>query len=93
MMTAMSARQSAFSSLETAPMTVAPNAAAHWHMIRPTPPAAAWIRMVRQRAAASTEPDQHVHGHALQQHCSGLLVANVVGQFDQPVGGDQPRLE
>jgi hypothetical protein len=37
-------------------------------------------------------PDQHVHGHALQQHCSGLLIANVVGQFDQPVGGDQPRL-
>ena len=34
------------SSLLTVPITVAPRCFAHWHMIRPTPPAAAWIRIV-----------------------------------------------
>src|SRR5262245_533200 len=30
-------------------MTVAPRCFAHWHIIRPTPPAAAWIRIVSPR--------------------------------------------
>jgi len=35
-----------FSSLPTVPITVAPSAFAHWHRMRPTPPAAACIRIV-----------------------------------------------
>jgi hypothetical protein len=33
---------SAFSSVLTVPIIVTPIALAHWHAIRPTPPAAAW---------------------------------------------------
>ncbi len=37
---------SAFSSVLTVPIIVTPSARAHWQAIRPTPPAAAWYRMV-----------------------------------------------
>ena len=37
---------SALAAVETTPITVAPRCLAHWHMIRPTPPAAACTRMV-----------------------------------------------
>ena len=33
---------SAFASVLTVPIMVTPSAFAHWHAIRPTPPAAAW---------------------------------------------------
>ena len=33
----------------TVPITVAPRCFAHWQTIRPTPPAAAWIRIVSPR--------------------------------------------
>lgn len=36
----------AFSFVETVPITVAPRAFAHWHSRDPTPPAAAWTRIV-----------------------------------------------
>src|SRR5215468_2472508 len=39
----------AFSSLPTVPITVAPSDFAHWQAMRPTPPAAAWNRMVSPR--------------------------------------------
>ena len=35
----------AFSRLPTVPITVAPRCLAHWHMIKPRPPAAACIRI------------------------------------------------
>ena len=34
--------------------TVAPNAAAHWHRISPTPPAAAWTRIVSPALSGRT---------------------------------------
>ena len=37
----MSLISSALFSVETVPITTAPNAFAHWHKIRPIPPAAA----------------------------------------------------
>ena len=37
---------SAFSSVLTVPIIVTPIARAHWQAIRPTPPAAAWYRIV-----------------------------------------------
>src|SRR5262252_453441 len=37
---------SAFSAVLTVPITRAPRCRAHWHIIKPTPPAAACIRMV-----------------------------------------------
>ena len=37
---------SAFSSELTTPIIVTPIARAHWQAIRPTPPAAAWYRIV-----------------------------------------------
>ncbi|MNY68195.1 hypothetical protein D3C86_2059150 [compost metagenome] len=36
----------AFSSVLTVPIIVTPIARAHWQAMRPTPPAAAWYRMV-----------------------------------------------
>ena len=40
------AASSAFSRVPTVPITVAPRCLAHWQAIVPTPPAAAWIRIV-----------------------------------------------
>lgn len=37
---------SAFSSVDTVPMTVSPSSLAHWQTMRPTPPAAAVSRIV-----------------------------------------------
>ncbi|MNW17477.1 hypothetical protein D3C71_2188920 [compost metagenome] len=36
----------AFSSVLTVPIIVTPMARAHWQAMRPTPPAAAWYRIV-----------------------------------------------
>ena len=81
---------SAFSSVETTPITVAPRCFAHWHRISPTPPAAACTTMVSPGFTAIGAADQVLRGHALQHHRGGGLEVDRVGQLHQPVGGDHP---
>ena len=76
----------------TVPMTVAPRCLAHWQAIEPTPPAAAWKRIVSPGFNAIGLAEQILRGEALEHHRGGLLIADAVGHLDQPAGGDQPRL-
>ncbi len=60
--------------------------------MRPTPPAAAWIRIVSPGLHLVRAADQVPRGHALQHHRRALLVGDAVGQFHQSVGRHDARL-
>ena len=68
------------------PITVAPRWFAHWQAIRPTPPAAAWIRQTVPLLHLVGAVNQVLHGHALEHHAGGLLVADIVGQLHRAIG-------
>ncbi len=53
----------------TVPIIVTPRWLAHWHAIRPTPPAAAWNRIVSPRLQFVSLAKQILNGKAFQQHC------------------------
>jgi hypothetical protein len=73
----------------TVPITVAPSAFAHWHRIRPTPPAA------RERGSSLPlhpwNAQQHAHGHALGIIAAGLSNEISSGSLTN-VGVDQRLL-
>src|SRR5689334_7328130 len=81
----------AFSSLPTVPMTVAPSAAAHWQASNPTPPAAAWKRIVA-RLDAKRAPEQATGRQALQKDCSRSLEVDLRRQFHGSCDVEQPGL-
>src|SRR5215831_8275358 len=79
----------AFSSLLTVPITVAPRCFAHWHMMRPTPPAAAWTKIV------SPGPTLYVSCRRQRAVIPGIIIAAGValieagrGGIDAPPGND-----
>ena len=61
-------------------------------MIRPTPPAAAWTRIVSPVCDREDRAKQHLRGHSLEHHRRRLLGRDSVGQLHHPVGVDQPLL-
>ena len=53
-------------------MAVAPRCFAHWPTIRPTPPAAAWNRIVSPGLHGVGLAQQILRGHALEHHGGGV---------------------
>ena len=88
---------SPLSSRSTVPMTVARSAFAHWHMISPTPPAAAWTKCIAGLHVVN-RPQQHPDCHALKHHRGRLSNEISSGSFtsrcvDQPlfrIAADRP---
>ena len=64
------------------PISLTPSARAHWHAIRPTPPAAAWNRIVSAALQPVSLPEQVLHGQALQHHRRALLERDLLRQLD-----------
>ena len=77
----------AFSSEPTVPIIVTPSARAHWHAMRPTPPAAAWNRIVSPPLQRKGLAEQVLDRQALQHQRRGGDVVDAVGHLDQLVGG------
>src|SRR6516164_6991091 len=72
----------AFLSLLTVPITVAPRCFAHWHMMRPTPPAAAWIKIVSPGRTLYVSCRRQRCRHAADHHRRGGALIDAGGQGD-----------
>jgi hypothetical protein len=83
---------SAFSLDPTVPIRFTPIARAHWQAIRPTPPAAAWNRMVWPGCTCIGAVEQVLHRQALQHHGGRGLEIDRVRQAHQDVGRHHAQL-
>jgi hypothetical protein len=73
------------------PIIVTPNARAHWHAIRPTPPAAAWNRIVSPGFELAGLAEQILNGEALQHERRGNAIGDIRRKLDQPIGRHHAR--